>query len=111
MYGTESRKALKQDVPGAPDIQQPSIAGDDDKKTPKQLLDELAVLRQRVKDLEAFESERKAIASELKGTRQRLQYLLAVSPLSSTRPRRPAITPAPSSAKISALSWVIRRRR
>jgi PAS domain-containing protein len=37
-------------------------------------------LRERIKDLEAFESERKAIATELKGTRQRLQYLLAVSP-------------------------------
>ena len=33
-----------------------------------------------MKDLEAFEAERKAIATELKGTRQRLQYLLAVSP-------------------------------
>jgi PAS domain S-box-containing protein len=53
---------------------------DDDKKTKKQLLDELLGLRQRISDLEAFEAERKAIATELKGTRQRLQYLLAVSP-------------------------------
>ena len=37
-------------------------------------------MRQRIRDLEAFETERKAIATELKGTRQRLQYLLAVSP-------------------------------
>ena len=36
--------------------------------------------RQRISDLEAFEAERKSIATELKGTRQRLQYLLAVSP-------------------------------
>ena len=79
MYEAESRKALKQDVRGIPDASQPS-AGDDDKKTKKQLIDELAALRHRVKDLEAFEAERKAIATELKGTRQRLQYLLAVSP-------------------------------
>jgi PAS domain S-box-containing protein len=53
---------------------------DDDKKTKKQLLDELVELRKRIKDLETFETERRAIATELKGTRQRLQYLLAVSP-------------------------------
>ncbi|HET9572575.1 MAG TPA: hypothetical protein VFP29_02495, partial [Methyloceanibacter sp.] len=80
MYGAESRNRLKQDVRGTPDAQPPSVAVDDDKKTKKQLVDELAALRQRVTDLEAFEHERKAIASELKGTRQRLQYLLAVSP-------------------------------
>src|SRR6476659_8340629 len=79
MYEAESRKALKQDVRGIPDASQTS-AGDDDKKTKKQLINELAALRHRVKDLEAFEAERKAIATELKGTRQRLQYLLAVSP-------------------------------
>ena len=80
MYGAESRNRLKQDVRTTPDAQLPSASADDDKKTKKQLVDELAALRQRVKDLEAFESERKAIATELKGTRQRLQYLLAVSP-------------------------------
>jgi PAS domain S-box-containing protein len=53
---------------------------EDDRKTKKQLLEELVGFRQRIGDLEAFEAERKAIASELKGTRQRLQYLLAVSP-------------------------------
>lgn len=53
---------------------------DDKKKTRKQLLEELDALRQRVGDLEAFETERKSIAKELRGTRQRLQYLLAVSP-------------------------------
>ncbi len=61
-------------------MQESTAAIDDDKKTKKQLVDELAALRQRVRDLEAFEAERKAIATELKGTRQRLQYLLAVSP-------------------------------
>jgi PAS domain S-box-containing protein len=80
MYGAESRNRLKQDVREAPGAQPPVAAGDDDKKTKKQLLDEVAALRRRIGDLEAFESERKAIASELKGTRQRLQYLLAVSP-------------------------------
>src|SRR6476661_9880460 len=49
----------------------------DEEKTKDQLINEL---RQRIDDLEAFEAERKAIATELKGTRQRLQYLLAVSP-------------------------------
>src|SRR5262247_642421 len=46
-------------------------------KNKDQLIDEQ---RQRISELEAFEVERKAIATELKGTRQRLQYLLAVSP-------------------------------
>jgi PAS domain-containing protein len=44
------------------------------------LLEELDAFRQRVGNLEAFETERKSIATELRGTRQRLQYLLAVSP-------------------------------
>ena len=77
MYGTESRSRAKPEVVGVPEL---TAAIDDDKKTKKQLVDELAALRQRVRDLEAFEAERKAIATELKGTRQRLQYLLAVSP-------------------------------
>jgi PAS domain S-box-containing protein len=80
MYGAESRSSTKQEVRGGADAQQPAVITDDDKKTKKQLVDELSALRQRVKDLEAFEAERKAIATELKGTRQRLQYLLAVSP-------------------------------
>ena len=58
----------------------PSSPGEDEKKTKIQLLDELLGLRRRMGELEAFENERKAIAKELKGTRQRLQYLLAVSP-------------------------------
>ena len=80
MYEADSRTGRpKQDVP-APGVAPSAASSDDDKKTKKQLVDEISALRQRVKDLEAFESERKAIAKELKGTRQRLQYLLAVSP-------------------------------
>jgi PAS domain S-box-containing protein len=52
----------------------------DDKKTRKQLLDEIADLQQRLKARDALDPGRKAIEIELKGTRQRLQYLLAVSP-------------------------------
>jgi PAS domain S-box-containing protein len=77
MYGAESKARAKPQVSDVPDAM---ADDDDDKKTKKQLVDEIARLRQRVTDLEAFEIERKAIASELKGTRQRLQYLLAVSP-------------------------------
>jgi PAS domain S-box-containing protein len=80
MYGAESRSRPKQEARGVPDAQQSAAVTDDEKKTKKQLMDELSALRQRVGDLEAFEAERKAIATELKGTRQRLQYLLAVSP-------------------------------
>ena len=80
MYEADSRTGRpKQEVP-APGAAPAAAASEDDKKTKKQLVDELAGLRQRINDLEAFESERKAIAKELKGTRQRLQYLLAVSP-------------------------------
>ncbi len=53
---------------------------DDERKTKAQLIEELADLRRRVDGLEAFEGERAAIQTELSGTRQRLQYLLAVSP-------------------------------
>jgi PAS domain S-box-containing protein len=78
MYGAESRPRAQPKTSGVADVRQP--VADDNKKTKNQLLDEVACLRQRVTDLEAFETERKSIASELKGTRQRLQYLLAVSP-------------------------------
>src|SRR5262245_10572876 len=44
------------------------------------LLDELVGLRERVSALEALEAERKTIETELRGARQRLEYLLAVSP-------------------------------
>ena len=53
---------------------------EDEEKTKEQLIDELLGLRQRVTALEALETERKAIETELSGTRQRLQYLLTVSP-------------------------------
>lgn len=82
MYEAESPASRpKKEAPSGPGGPQSAAAvTDDDKKTKKQLVDELLSLRQRIKDLEAFEGERKAIATELKGTRQRLQYLLAVSP-------------------------------
>ena len=81
MYEADSRTGRpKQEVPAPGAAPTAAASSEDDKKTKKQLVDELAGLRQRIKDLEAFESERKAIAKELKGTRQRLQYLLAVSP-------------------------------
>ena len=53
---------------------------DDEQRSREQLVDELAALRKRVRALEALETEREAIETELSGTRQRLQYLLAVSP-------------------------------
>src|SRR6476660_7952081 len=81
MYEADSRNGRpKQEVPAPGVTPAAAASSEDDKKTKKQLVDELVALRQRINDLEAFESERKAIAKELKGTRQRLQYLLAVSP-------------------------------
>jgi adenylate cyclase len=72
---------IKQEKPAALAIRQaPVVAGEDEKKTRKQLLDELVSLRQRISTLEAFEPGRKAIETELSGTRQRLQYLLGASP-------------------------------
>lgn len=53
---------------------------DDERKTKDQLVKELIELRKRINLLEASEAERKAIETELTGTRQRLQYLLAISP-------------------------------
>ena len=67
--------------PGASVIYDATAAADtDDKRTKKQLLDEISSLRERIATLEAFEPGRKAIESELKGTKRRVQYLLAVSP-------------------------------
>jgi PAS domain S-box-containing protein len=81
MYEAESRTSRpKQEGSTGPALPPTATLAEDEKKTKKQLIDELLRLRERIKDLEAFESERKAIATELKGTRQRLQYLLAVSP-------------------------------
>src|SRR6187200_2044251 len=53
---------------------------DYERKTKKELFDEIAHLRRRFRGGDATDSAREAIESELKGTRQRLQYLLAVSP-------------------------------
>ena len=50
------------------------------RKTNKQPAAELAELRERVRELEALQSEREAIATELSGARRRYQHLLAVSP-------------------------------
>jgi hypothetical protein len=77
MYGAESRNRLKQ--------RRPAYAGCSAvccRHRGRQENQEAAYrsLRQRVNELETFELERKAIVSELKGTRQRLPYLLAVSP-------------------------------
>jgi PAS domain S-box-containing protein len=81
MFEAESRPRKAKDVASTSAEARPGeVLPDDDKKSKKQLVDEISALRQRVKDLEAFETERRAIATELKGTRQRLQYLLAVSP-------------------------------
>ena len=52
----------------------------DEKKSRQQLLDEIADLRQRLNAKDALDPGQKASESELKGTRQRLQHLLAVSP-------------------------------
>jgi PAS domain S-box-containing protein len=82
MFEAESRarKAKKDVASTSAEARAGEAVSDDDKKSKKQLVDEISALRQRVDDLEAFEIERRAIATELKGTRQRLQYLLAVSP-------------------------------
>lgn len=53
---------------------------DDESKTKSQLIDELTVLRQRIRALEVSETERKTIDTALRDARQRLEYLLAVSP-------------------------------
>jgi len=50
------------------------------KKPNKQPAAELAILRERVRELEALQAGREAIESELSGARQRYQHLLAVSP-------------------------------
>ena len=52
----------------------------DEKKSRKQLVDEIAELRRQLNAKDALDPLRKAHESELKGTKQRVQYLLAVSP-------------------------------
>jgi adenylate cyclase len=52
----------------------------DQTKTKKQLLDEIADLRRQLGAVGAADPKHKAMETELEGTRQRLQYLLSVSP-------------------------------
>ena len=51
-----------------------------EKKSRKQLVDEIAELRRQLNAKDALDPLRKAHESELTGTKQRVQYLLAVSP-------------------------------
>jgi adenylate cyclase len=69
--GKAARKAV-------PDVV--STNSTDDKKSRKQLVDEIADLRQRLNARDALDPGRKAIEGDLKGTEQRVQHLLAVSP-------------------------------
>ena len=64
MYEAESRTSRpKQEGSTEPALPTTATLAEDEKKTKKQLIDELLRLRERIKDLEAFESERKAIAT------------------------------------------------
>src|SRR5262245_56623950 len=56
------------------------VCAADEKKSKKQLLDEIIELRQRLNARTALDPVRQAIETELKGTRHRLQCLLAISP-------------------------------
>src|SRR5262245_61514910 len=49
-------------------------------ETKEQFVDELVCLHQRISALNPSETQREAIETDLNGIRQRLQYLLAVSP-------------------------------
>jgi len=69
--GKAARKAV-------PDVV--STNSTDDKKSRKQLVDEIADLRQRLNARDALDPGRKVIEGDLKGTEQRVQHLLAVSP-------------------------------
>jgi hypothetical protein len=75
MYEAHNRTSrAKRDDPGG--VPQPvATLTDDEKKTKKQLVDELLSLRQRVGDLETFEAEHKAIATELPALLQRGLHL------------------------------------
>ena len=52
----------------------------DDKKSRKDLLDEIADLRRKLNTKEVLGPSHKSIEGELKGTKQRLEHLLAISP-------------------------------
>ena len=55
------------------------VRADDEGKTKKQLLNEITDLRRRIREADrGFAPD--SIETELKGTRQRLQYLLTLSP-------------------------------
>jgi adenylate cyclase len=80
---TERTRAFRRTKVAADDANIGPVAdtcADYERKTKKQLFDEIADLRRRIRGGDATDSAREAIESELKGTRQRLQYLLAVSP-------------------------------
>jgi len=63
--------------PAASVIYEAPVPGDDDKRSRKQLLDEIASLRARIGRLEAFEPGQRPAEP---GTPHRLQFLLAASP-------------------------------
>ena len=111
MYGVERRKGNVKGEPSARSDVSRSLSQEDEKKTKRELLDELVALRQRIGDLEAFEAERKAIASELKGTRQRLQYLLAVSPAIIYSTKASGDFACTFVSENSGRSWATRRKK
>jgi PAS domain S-box-containing protein len=81
MYGTDTRTSkTKQESPSGPSLQAAATHPNDAKKTKKQLIDELVGLRQQLSARESPETGRNAIETDLKGTGQWLQYLLAASP-------------------------------
>ena len=65
---------------GGTGLRYPAASPADDGKTRTELLEEVARLHQRLTTQESLDVDRRTIEAELKGTRQRLQYLLAVSP-------------------------------
>ena len=113
MYEADSRTGRpKQEVPAPGAAPAAAASSEDDKKTKKQLVDELAGLRQRIKDLEAFEIR-------AQGDRQRAQ---GHAPAAAIPPRRKSsdhlhhqglrrLRLHLSSAKICAPSWDMGRRR
>ena len=67
-------------APGAATPDAARANSSDDKRSRKKLIDEIAELRRQLNAKDALDPLRKAHESELKGTKQRVQYLLAVSP-------------------------------
>src|SRR5512139_930392 len=58
----------------------PPTGSAEDKKSRKDLLDEIADLRRRLDAKETLGSSHNSIEGELKGAKERLEHLLAVSP-------------------------------